>query len=373
MSITVTLTPPVSRSRYKSPYPYFGGKSTVAADIWARFGHDVTNFVDPFFGSNAVLLARPGWNNTDGHFETVNDASAFIANFWRAIQSDPEETAFYADWPSNENDLHARHIWLVNRKDSLRELVEGNPEYFDAKIAGWWVWGMANWLGSGWCEGVGPWQSIDGKFVKSTLGDSGGGVKRQIVHIGSRGGVNRQIVHLGNNGTGINRHSVHTGSTSACDVPESGLCGIYSWFEALSNRLRRVRVACGDWQRVLSRTPTTAIGTTAILLDPPYAGDAGRDKRLYEQEDLDVAYAVRDWAIEHGSDPLLRIAVCGYESPNYTFPDGWESYEWKANGGFGNQQGKRGKENASRERIWFSPHCLTPKSNGWEPLTLFDM
>jgi hypothetical protein len=33
----------------------------------------------------------------------------------------------------------------------------------------------------------------------------------------------------------------------------------------------------------------------------------------------------------------------------------WQS-ELKATGGYGNQSGN---ENASRERIWFSPHCIS--------------
>jgi DNA adenine methylase len=42
----------------QAPFPYFGGKSRVAEIVWARFG-DVDNYVEPFFGSGAVLLARP--------------------------------------------------------------------------------------------------------------------------------------------------------------------------------------------------------------------------------------------------------------------------------------------------------------------------
>ena len=42
----------------KSPFPYFGGKRKVADEIWRRFGA-VANYVEPFFGSGAVLLARP--------------------------------------------------------------------------------------------------------------------------------------------------------------------------------------------------------------------------------------------------------------------------------------------------------------------------
>jgi len=32
----------------KSPYPYFGGKSSVASVVWNRFG-DVPNYVEPIF------------------------------------------------------------------------------------------------------------------------------------------------------------------------------------------------------------------------------------------------------------------------------------------------------------------------------------
>jgi hypothetical protein len=87
---------------------YFGGKSKVAPLVWARLG-DVDNYVEPFFGSGAVLLTRPH----PPRIETVNDLDCYVANFWRATQHDPEAVAEYADWPVNEIDLHARHRWLV--------------------------------------------------------------------------------------------------------------------------------------------------------------------------------------------------------------------------------------------------------------------
>lgn len=31
------------------PYPYFGGKGTIADEVWKRFG-DVDNFVEGFYG-----------------------------------------------------------------------------------------------------------------------------------------------------------------------------------------------------------------------------------------------------------------------------------------------------------------------------------
>jgi site-specific DNA-adenine methylase len=72
----------------KAPFPWFGGKSRVAHLVWDRFG-DVANYVEPFFGSGAVLLCRP----TSPGIETVNDLDCMVANFWRALQHDPEAVA----------------------------------------------------------------------------------------------------------------------------------------------------------------------------------------------------------------------------------------------------------------------------------------
>jgi hypothetical protein len=80
---------------------------------------------------------------------------------------------------------------------------------------------------------------------------------------------------------------------------------------------------------------------------------------LYAEESGSVAHDVREWAIEHGEDPLLRIALCGYEG-EHAMPDTWTEVAWKATGGYGSQASGRGLANAHRERIWFSPHCLEP-------------
>ena len=61
----------------RAPFPYFGGKSRAADLIWPRFG-TVINFVEPFAGSLAVLLACPEIQRP--RVETVNDANAFLAN-----------------------------------------------------------------------------------------------------------------------------------------------------------------------------------------------------------------------------------------------------------------------------------------------------
>jgi DNA adenine methylase len=327
-----------------APFPYFGGKRDIAAAVWERFGN-VDNYVEPFCGSAAVLLARP----TEPHIETVNDADGFIANFWRAVQSDPETVAGYADWPVNENDLHARHAWFVGQKDSMQARLEGDPEWFDAKVAGWWCWGTCCWIGSGFCSGNGPWQvqEIDGVRQLVHVGDAGRGIKRKLVHVGDAGrGINRKLVAITDDGIGVTRNSN----------------GALEWILALSDRLRRVRVCCGDWSRVCGPSPTTKQGLTGVFLDPPYSAEAKRQSELYRTDCLKVAHDVREWCVANGGNPMLRIALCGYDG-EHEMP-GWSCLTWKAKGGFDGQR-KDGSVNGNRlkERIWFSPYCLKPEQD----------
>lgn len=373
------LPPP---SGLLAPFPYFGGKLRIAPLVWKRFG-DVRSYVEPFAGSLAVLLNRP--TPFDGP-ETVNDLDGMISNFWRTLQADPEGVAKHADWPINENDLHARHVWLIERKNSFQERLEGDPDYFDAKVAGWWVWGICCWIGSGWCSSDGPWSIVtaeDGSRQLVHLGTEGLGVNRNLVHLGTEGlginrkrvhlsdegrGVNRKRVHLGNEGQGINRKRVHL-SDEGQSVNQSWTCqertdALLAMMRKLADRLRMVRVCCGDWTRICGGKDGDALHhlikkvPCGVFLDPPYSDLADRNPSLYRKEDLQVAHAVREWAIAHGDDERFRIALCGYED-EHEMPASWECVEWKAHGGMALlSEDSQGRENSKRERIWFSQYCL---------------
>lgn len=317
----------------KAPFPYFGGKSKIAAEVWRRFG-DVPNYVEPFFGSGAVLLGRPPF---DGYrTETVNDADGHLANFWRALKHDPDGVAEYADWPVSELDLHARGDWLYCRPDAHEwvERLRADPDYYDVKSAGWWVWFVSSWIGG--------LPSID----------AGRGVNRQRPHLGNMGrGVNRQLPHLGDAGRGVNRKLPHLS-----DAGRGEALRIY--MRQLTARLERVRIACGDWSRVTGPSVTFKQGTTGVFLDPPYSHDE-RKNTLYSVESATASAATREWAIANGDNPLLRIALCGYDT-EHVMPDNWTVYRWRAHGGYGVQGNGRGRANAAREVVWFSPHCLPP-------------
>lgn len=287
-----------------APFPYFGGKRRVAAAIWERLGN-VHNYVEPFCGSCAVLLARPH----APHIETVNDADGLLANFWRAMTMHPDEVARHADWPVNEADLVARHNWLVRERESLTARLMADPEWCDAKAAGWWVWHAGAWFG----------RSDEHREVKEKL----------------------PYLNGSSHGHGM-----------------SALSGMRLLSE-LGDRMRRVRVACGSWERILRPTPLAfeRSESVGVVLDPPYSEG---DQSVYTQRGHGVAHDVRAWCLEHGDIPTLRIALCGYEGEhNELEAHGWDKLAWKANGGYGVQGDGEGRENSKRERVWFSPHCLS--------------
>lgn len=381
----------------KCPFPWFGGKRREAERIWAALGAEVPNFIEPFAGSLATLLGRPGGA---GKIETVNDIDRYLANFWRAIKTDPWSVAAWCDDPINEADLHARHYWLINQVE-FRERMHQDPDFFDPKIAGWWAWGINAWIGAGWCivpkrqmpdlavttrngiatgrgvHATANWrnpthQKLPHLAVKSDGAVAERGVHsaanwRTLPHLSSEQGVH--LPSLGND-RGVHGLSAQPGTflyaLKLLESPEAPPC--FEWFRQLALRLRRVRVACGDFERVLGRSilgKGKNVGgrrPCAVLLDPPYLEEL-RARGLYSEEDEQVSARARNWALANGNDPDLRIALCGLEG-EHEMPKDWPVYAWKGVRGYSKEE----NQNRTKERIWFSPHCLKPER---QP-TLFD-
>lgn len=307
----------------KAPFPWFGGKATVAPEVWKRFGK-VANYVEPFFGSGAILFNRPH----PPKVETVNDMDAFLTNFWRALQYDSDAVAKHADRMVNEIDLAAWRDWLYADKE-FQDRMWRDPEYCDPKRAGIWIWGVCSTIANAWGA------------QNSKPGDTK--IRRAGSHLGAGMGIHRASTHLGDAGRGINRPLNQFGA----EPGES----MKAYFAALKHRLRKVRVMCGNWDRVISPSVTTGHGLTGMFFDPPYLD--GCFSNAYDHNE-DVRGAVRAYCIERGSDPLMRIALCGYEG-EYEMPDDWSVFKWKARGGYASTE--QAVANSKRERIWFSPHC----------------
>lgn len=287
----------------KLPYTYFGGKSKVADTVWKSIGR-VNYYIEPFFGSGAVLLNSPYIPNN----EIVNDIYCMITNFWRSVKFAPNKTAKYADEPMNEVELHAKQDYLIAHMAELETSLRSDVNFCDPMIAGWWVWGVSQWLGTNWCS-------------NKTL------YKRPTF-----------------NKTGIHRQNVN----------------MKEYFNVLSNRLRNTIVCCGDWERVLADIILTKNETIGVFLDPPYSDKAGRENDLYIRDDLDVSKQVFEWCMKYGDKPNFRIAFCGYDN-EYEFPNNWTPFSWKGNCAWANWSQTKGTENAKKEIIYFSPHCKNTK------------
>ncbi len=294
----------------QAPFPYFGGKSEIASVIWDGLG-DVRFYLEPFCGSGAVLLARPQHHRNDN--EIINDFDCHIANVWRGIKYYPDEVAKWCDYPISHADQIARHQYLVDKQDNLREKILSHPEYCDAQMAGYWIWGMSCWIGDGWCQKL-----SDGKVSN----------KMPVTY---------------------NMRGIHSERVKK-------ISDIYDYMRILSKRMKNLRILCGDWKQGF-RTPAILEDDCGIFFDPPYSLEAGRDNNLYRHENLSVSHEVREWCIQH--EGKCKIVLAGYDVEHCELERrGWQSYEWKTQGGYSNQR-KNGDKNTNneRERLWFSPLC----------------
>ena len=285
-------------------FPYWGGKSVIAPLIWQRLG-PVRHYLEPFAGSLAVLLARPH----PPQVETINDRDGHLVNVYRALAQDPTTVAQWAEYPSSEVEVGARGDAVARARAGLTAQLFADHHFYDAELAGLWIYCQSTWIGSGVArkEGLRP------RPHTTHTGDG--------IHAKRRRGTLQRLCH------------------------------------ELQLRLRGVRMFCSDWAECLR--DSTLLGSGApigVMLDPPYAHHL-RDEALYTIED-NCAAAVREWAVSYGDNPKLRIALCGLPV-EHVMPDTWTKVTWQARGGFSNTKHTgRGSGETRQEVVWFSPHCL---------------
>ena len=364
-----------------APFPQYGGKRRWASDIWQRLG-DPTVYVEPFAGSLAVLLSRP---TGAGEREIVCDTNGHICNFWRAVTQDPEAVAHYADWPTFHQDLTARHKWLRDWGAEHAAEITEDPEYCDAKAAGWWVWGISLWIGGAWCG------SSDDKrpHVYNTSGGRGVSAQRDQIprmsdKTGGRGvsAQRDQIPHVANElgGMGVSaqrkaltdkrpyvRHKPGGQGVSAqrrdLGARAARHQSIVDWFVAIQDRLFGVAVLNRPWESALSptllmHTPSSAKPPVGVFMDPPYR-TTERKPTLYQSdidgESDDTAVAAYAWAVANGG--TFRIAYACHEG-DFDIPPGW-TYSTKSMGAIHRPDRKK-----RRDLIMFSPACIQESSQG---------
>jgi DNA adenine methylase len=285
----------------KAPFPYFGGKSKIAPTVWRLLGNP-DHYLEPFFGSGAVLLSRENWQ---GKTETICDKDGFVANVWRSIAFSPDEVAKWCDWPVNHADLMARKAELIRKEQHLLDGLVSDPKWHDPELAGYWVWAVSCSIGTGF-TGTGS------------------------------------IPDLSNKGKGV----IAMNDTSFS-------------IGKLSERLRNVRVVCGDFTRILGGDWQDGHWkNVGLFFDPP--DDRILDKRLYKNYEPDISERVEKWCLKRGHRKNHSIIVAGYDTEYSGLVDaGWTTHAWKANGGYSNRNGDNA--NRHRETLFISPHCAKPE------------
>lgn len=406
-----------------APFPYTGGKARIAAKVWRELGPDCYSYLEPFLGSGAVLLARPTPRPGESRREIAGDLNGYIANAYRSIQWAADETARYAWWPSIHADLTARHRALVEwgRNGGLARLT-ADPEYYDPKMADWWLWGISNWISIGdFCQaafvdsaapedvwdivpasysargangrGTQAFRAIDPATegnLQVCFQNGGGGCANQKVNIPDRlpqaYSAPQDIPRIPHEAMGMGLQSsrltqpVHASKIPSVNVGHTGRKiqqqrqdgsvdnpdRWIPWFRQLAARLARVYILARPWDKVLGSR--TLLGdfdgrTVGIFLDPPYRS-ANRSGSLYALDDGDAVFpSVWQWAKEHGQRQNFRIAICGLAGDFDDIPPGWTEYRWRNAGGVGGGGGA-GKAD---EVVMFSPHCLGQRTESRQP------
>lgn len=388
-----------------APFWYFGKKRRAADLVWKALG-DVDVYIEPFGGSATVLLQRPHPPARD-RVEIVNDIDGYVVNFFRAVQAEPDTVVQWASWPITEIDFNARRMELIQwRLDGAMEQLWTDMSFYNAKIAGIWVWAHNLAIAGPVTHTNGPWwRSSDRKLIYREAARRGRkqpsdvGISLSIPNISTF----RGLLHpdIAADGIGKALPTVEDALT-AFFTPREELPPALSesvsldaddvytlveekarlWLRILQARLRYTIFLCRSWDYLVRETVLRnavgmsnrmkQTGTIGIFLDPPYSFDV-RDARntdigsdgLYLY-DMNIAAHVRDWCKVHGNNPSYRIVLAGFDGEGH---EELEQYGWSVARWWKNEATGRGYQNIRkadnpertqqhRERLWISPHCL---------------
>ena len=397
--------------KLSAPFPYFGGKSRWIDTVWQRIGK-VGVASEPCCGTAVMTLNNP----FPAPREVICELNAYIANFYRSLVGDYEQSAYWADWPTNHHDLTARHRWLLAQGPELRERMVADPDDYDPKIAGWWVWGQSSWIGHGWCDprcaekdqvptfrpggrGINTQRvNLPVEDKRPKVPDGGGsGVSAQrdrvphdkVPRVPCNGGgkgvqqqrdqIPRCTTEPGGQGVSMQRvaakdqrpHSAIYPGGQGVSMQRNTLHGdgildgsrLRPWFRAIAERLAGVIILNRSWESaltdsVLQQTPSSPKPSVGVFLDPPYRTqrkDGGKRSTGLYQGDTTAAsddVAAATYAWAVEHGERYRVAYCMHEG-DFPIPPGWTAETM----GFSGHRDAAKKEKAV-DQVIFSPCCV---------------
>lgn len=245
-------------------FPWPGGKAKVAPVVWSRFGL-VDEYWEPFVGSAAVFLARPG-----GRYgrEILNDHNSDVVNVHQTAKLDPTGLVEHLETPLSHVAMEVNARILRQQRTSLSRMLRSALDYCDTRLAALFLVNACGQMRQERYSAPHPVLSANG----------GQGVFSQ----------------------GARPHQAPI-------------------ISAISKRLHGVEIQCRDWRTISLWIKPREVGVTGVFLDPPYDGTA---RATYGCRN--VAQGVRRWAIKHGEHPNMRIALCGRK---LEMPDSWSFHQ----------------------------------------------
>jgi len=308
----------------KAPFAYFGGKSSVASFVWLLLGDDLRRYFEPFGGSLAVLLARDRKQNKIYH-EIVNDIDCLLINVWRALKYAPTDVAKLCADPNSQALYWQRICYIVKHKESLLEKIIKDDEYYDVKLAAYWLYYKGSEIGSLELDKI----DIDRIYNSLDNGITAG--RNQLV---SNNGIHSQYNKI------IGRENK-----------------LIAWFNDIQKVIENTKITCLDWKRLFNENThwqdSSGTRSIGIFFDPPYSNI--RRANLYRKDSYEVYKEVNEFCIKHANKKTYRIVIAGYEGEHNNLEEhGYTKYVWHAHGGYSNLSKS---DNKYKERLWASHAC----------------
>ena len=314
----------------RAPFPWFGGKSRAAHLVWEALG-DVANYVEPFAGS------CDGGAGGGVGMRCAKPSAVRASTIARRLFSTTERP---------------RSIRVTVAGDTFARAAmryRGDPDSgaVDRCI-------VSPLRCVAWCRRRGR------NVHPSQAGNSG--ARNRPASNGLESLAILALVRPAQRAEGLaaQGRAFRAVGTDHVDVES-----VEGWMHALAARLRAVRVACGDWRRVVASPsvlfPAGRRDPCGVYLDPPYA--EGAADYAVGGTGSSLSAEVRAWCEEHDRNPRVRIVLSGYEGEHDALQRrGWRVVEWRTKGGYSNAGGNN--VNRHRERLWLSPHCVGARQPG---------
>ena len=222
-----------------------------------------------------------------------------------------------------------RICYIVKYKESLLENIIKDDEYYNVKLAAYWLYYKS-------CEiGCVELDKINVDRIYESVSSNGIAVAR-----------NQLISNTG----------IHSTYNKKIYITKYKLDRLIQWFTDIETILQNVKIVCADWKRLFNDNThwqdDSGRKPIGIFFDPPYSADR---RSVYRLDSYSVAKEVNEFCLKNANKKTYRIVIAGYEGEHNNLEShGYTKYKWQAHGGYSNLGDN---QNKYKERLWASKAC----------------